>query len=53
MKSGLVVYSAIFEPFLFLAFRDIIRLLPEMLRKRKEIMRRRKIAPSEVRCLFG
>ena len=52
-EIGLVVYSAIFEPFLFLAFRDIINLVPETLMKRKEIMRRRKIAPSGVRCLLG
>lgn len=52
-EIGLILYSAIFEPFLFLAFRDIIRLVPETLRKRKDIMRRRKLAPSGVRCLFG
>lgn len=49
----LFVYSLFFEPFLFLAFRDIIRLLPRVLEKRKVTMARRKITAKEARRLFS
>ncbi|MGC2423985.1 MAG: glycosyltransferase family 2 protein [Nitrospirota bacterium] len=48
----LILFSLFFEPFLLMAFWDIIRLLPETLRKRREIMSRRKTSPSGMRRLF-
>ncbi|MHB8173363.1 MAG: glycosyltransferase family 2 protein [Nitrospirota bacterium] len=47
------LFSLLFEPFIFMAFWDIIRLLPETLKKRREIMSRRKVSPSGIRGLFG
>ncbi len=47
------LYALFFEPFLFLAFRDIIKLLPQTLRKRREIMLRRKVSPQGIRRLFA
>ena len=46
------LYALFFEPFLFLAFWDIIKLLPEALKKRREIMSRRKVSPAGIRSLF-
>ncbi len=40
------------EPYLFLQDFEIVRLLPKMLKKRKEIMRRRKVNAKEIRKWF-
>ncbi len=47
------LYALFFEPFLFLAFWDIIKLLPQTLRKRREIMLHRKVSPQGIRRLFA
>lgn len=49
----LMTYALMFEPFLFLAYADVVKLLPDALLKRRDIMTRRKISANEMRRLFG
>lgn len=49
----LFVYALLFEPFLCLAYWDIIRLLPEMKRKRRAMEKMRRLSPKGVRALMG
>lgn len=49
----LMTYALLFEPFLFLAYADVARLLPDVLAKRRDIMARRRVTPAEMRKLFG
>src|SRR5512135_2701111 len=48
----LFIYSLAFEPFLFLAWRDIIRLWGPTMAKRRALMARRRLGPAGMRCLF-
>ena len=52
-EAKLLLYSIIREPFLFLAFMDLIRLLPDALRKRSKVMNRRKVGPAGMRGLYA
>lgn len=46
----LIGYFLIFEPYtIFAGLPRFIKLLPKMLKKRKEIMKRRKISPQEIK----
>ncbi|MBI5694191.1 MAG: glycosyltransferase family 2 protein [Nitrospirae bacterium] len=49
----LMTYALLFEPFLFLAYADVVKLLPDALAKRRDIMARRRISAKEMRRLFG
>jgi len=49
----LFAYSLFAEPFLFGACLDIIRLLPDLLKKRRAVMGRRRLGPGGIRCLIG
>jgi GT2 family glycosyltransferase len=52
-EAKLFIYSLIFEPFLFLAYGDIIRLWGPAMAKRRAVMARRRLSPREMRCLIG
>ncbi|HEY3346308.1 MAG TPA: hypothetical protein VGK71_01670, partial [Nitrospirota bacterium] len=52
-EMKLLAYMIFKEPFLFGAWTDVIRLLPEALGKRRAIMATRKISPKEMRGLIG
>ena len=52
-EAALFGYALIFEPFLLKAYADVIRLMPELLKKRREIMRRRRVSAGEMRGLIG
>jgi GT2 family glycosyltransferase len=49
----LFAYALFFEPFLFLAFGDIIRLWGVTMEKRRALMARRRRSPGQMRCLIG
>jgi len=52
-EAKLFIYSMFIEPFLFLSFWDIIKLLPEAVKKRGAVMARRKTTPREIRRIIG
>ncbi|MBI2626934.1 MAG: glycosyltransferase [Parcubacteria group bacterium] len=45
-------YTILFEPQVLLEIPKLLKLIPEMLQKRKEIMKRAKIKPEEIRKWF-
>lgn len=47
------VYALVREPSVYAAYRDLFRLLPGALRRRRELFRRRRTRPAEVRRWFG
>ena len=54
LKRELLVlgYTVLFEPQVLLEIPKLLKLIPEMLQKRKEIMKRAKIKPEEIRKWF-
>lgn len=48
----LKIYFFVYEPEIFLEFFTIAKLLPRMLQKRREIMRRAKVSPADIRRWF-
>jgi GT2 family glycosyltransferase len=52
-EMKLLAYMIFKEPFLFGAWADVIRLLPDALGKRRAIMARRKVSPEDMRGLIG
>lgn len=45
-------YSLMFEPKIFLEFPNFLKLLPKMLRRRKEIMKKARTSPENIRKFF-
>lgn len=52
-ETKLLLYAILREPFLFLAFIGLARLLPDAFRKRSKIMSRRKVGPAGMRGLYA
>jgi len=52
-ESLLLLYNAIFAPRTLVAVRDVVRLLPLTIRKRRLIKRRQAVAPAQIRSWLG